>query len=249
MLPAAARARRNIGGRLMAWSYGKITSLALDPIEKKPLKFFFPGSKILSAGSFGCNFHCDFCQNWSISQQEAPYRQLAPNELAATAVQMKLQDNIGLAYTYNEPLVNFEFVLDCARLIRAASLKNVLVSNGFADPEPFAELLPWIDAMNIDLKSWGADFYKTICGGDVDTVKRNITAAAASCHVEVTTLLISGTERQRRRYCGLVRVAGIFGCFDTVAPDPPPPGLSAAGTRTDQPAPAGIPGRAGPPGT
>ena len=193
--PGAAgrcHARRNIDGRLMAWSYGKITSLALDPIEKKPLNFFFPGSKILSAGSFGCNFRCDFCQNWSISQQEAPYRQLAPDELTATAVQMKQRGNIGLAYTYNEPLVNFEFVMDCARLIRAAGLKNVLVSNGFADPEPFAELLPWTDAMNIDLKAWGAEFYKTICGGDVDTVKRNIAVAAASCHVEITTLLIPG---------------------------------------------------------
>lgn len=186
------RARRNISGQLIAWSYGKITSLALDPIEKKPLAFFHPGSSILSAGSFGCNFRCDFCQNWSISQQEAPFRQLSPADLVALAQRAAGQGNIGLAHTYNEPLVSFEFVLDCARLTRSAGLKTVLVSNGYIEPEPFAELLPWIDAMNIDLKAWHPDFYHQICGGDIEVVKRNIQTAASVCHVEITTLLLPG---------------------------------------------------------
>jgi len=186
------RARRNIGGKLYAWSYGKITSLALDPIEKKPLKYFHPGSFILSAGSFGCNFSCDFCQNWTISQQEAPFRQLSPADLVTMAEKTVSQGNIGVAHTYNEPLVSFEFVLDCARLTRAAGLKTVLVSNGYLEPEPLAELLPWVDAMNIDLKAWRASFYKTVCGGDIEVVKRNIQAAAIACHVEITTLLLPG---------------------------------------------------------
>lgn len=185
-------ARKNIDGRLIAWSYGKITSIALDPIEKKPLNYFMPGSKILSLGTFGCNFHCGFCQNWTIAQQEAPSRLMQPAELALMARQMVPQGNIGLAYTYNEPLVGFEFVIDCARLIRADGLKNVLVSNGYIDSEPLAELLPWVDAMNIDLKAWGQDFYSQTCGGQVEIVKQNIVSAAAACHVEVTTLLIPG---------------------------------------------------------
>jgi len=191
-LAGRCRARRNIGGRLIAWSYGKITSLSLDPIEKKPLQYFYPGSSILSAGSFGCNFSCDFCQNWSISQQEAAFRQLQPADLADLAAKAVDQGNIGLAHTYNEPLVSYEFVLDCAKLTRAAGLKTVLVSNGFLEPEPFAGLLPWVDAMNIDLKAWCPDFYQSVCGGDIEVVKRNIQSAAPACHVEITTLLLPG---------------------------------------------------------
>ena len=142
------QARRNLDGRLIAWSYGKITSLALDPIEKKPLYRFHPGSWILSAGSLGCNFHCGFCQNWTISQREAPYRLILPDEMAALARRAVPDGNIGLAYTYNEPLISFEYVLDCARLIRQAGLKNVLVTNGFINPEPLEELLPWTDAIS-----------------------------------------------------------------------------------------------------
>jgi pyruvate formate lyase activating enzyme len=186
------RARKNIAGRLIAWNYGKVTSLSLDPIEKKPLNRFFPGSMILSAGSFGCNFHCDFCQNWTIAQQVAPHRLLLPGEMAEMARQMVVEGNIGLAYTYNEPLVGFEFVLDCARLIRKAGLKNVLVTNGYIESEPLTEMLPWIDAMNIDLKAWDNNFYKTICGGEADVVRRTIAQAAAVCHVEITTLLLPG---------------------------------------------------------
>ncbi|HAL73837.1 MAG TPA: hypothetical protein DCM45_01940 [Clostridiales bacterium] len=117
---------------------------------------------------------------------------------------------MGVAHTYNEPLVSYEFVLDCARLTRAAGLKTVLVSNGFIEPEPLAELLPWVDAMNIDLKAWQASFYKTICGGDLEVVKRNIQTAAAACHVEVTTLLLPGLNDSEADVSDLARwLAGI----------------------------------------
>jgi pyruvate formate lyase activating enzyme len=188
--------RRNAGGRLIPDSYGKVTSLALDPIEKKPLYRFFPGSRILSVGSYGCNFHCGFCQNWSIARQEAPYRELEPVTLAEMAVQAKSGGNIGLAYTYNEPLVGYEYVLDCARLIRQHQLKNVLVTNGYINPEPMAALLPYIDAMNIDLKAWNQDFYSRICGGKVEPVRQTIALCARACHVEITTLLIPGLNDQ-----------------------------------------------------
>ncbi|HBP38393.1 MAG TPA: AmmeMemoRadiSam system radical SAM enzyme, partial [Clostridiales bacterium] len=186
------RARKNIGGCLVAWSYGKITSLSLDPIEKKPLFRFHPGSRILSAGSFGCNFRCSFCQNWTLSQQEAEWRQIQPDELAALARKTVPQGNIGAAFTYNEPLVSYEYVLDCSRLIRQAGLQNVLVTNGFINPDPLEELLPWIDALNIDLKSWDPDFYRRICGGEIEAVKATIARCARTCHVEITTLLIPG---------------------------------------------------------
>ncbi len=186
------RARKNIGGQLIAWSYAKVTSIALDPIEKKPLKQFFPGSFILSAGSFGCNFHCGFCQNWTIAQQEAPHQLILPEEMARLASDATKRGNIGLAYTYNEPLVNYEYVMDCAGLIHRLGLKNVLVTNGFINMAPLEELLPLIDAMNIDLKAWNSKFYKDICGGDVEVVKSVIARCANFCHIEVTTLLIPG---------------------------------------------------------
>ena len=190
--PGICRARRNVDGRLIAWNYGKITSMAIDPIEKKPLAFFRSGSRILSIGSLGCNLRCDFCQNWSIAQQEATSTLIEPAEMAMMAKKAAKQGSIGLAYTYNEPLIGFEYILDCARRLHRDGLVNVLVTNGMIEQAPFAELLPWIDALNIDLKGWQPGFYKNICGGDLETVKLRIEEAAVSCHVEVTTLLIPG---------------------------------------------------------
>jgi len=188
--------RLNLAGRLVAESYGRITALALDPVEKKPLYRFHPGSMILSAGSYGCNFRCGFCQNWSISQEKAPSRLIMPETLVDLAEQARAQGNIGLAFTYNEPLVGFEYVLDTARLARKLGLVNVLVTNGSINPEPMDELLPWIDAMNIDLKAWQPDFYKRICHGSLQPVLDTIARCAARCHVEVTTLLIPGLNDQ-----------------------------------------------------
>lgn len=166
----------------------------LDPVEKKPLRRFYPGSRILSVGSFGCNLSCPFCQNYQISmigEKEAVCRELSPQELTALASQYRPYGNIGVAYTYNEPLIGYEYVRDTARLIRKSGMKNVLVTNGSAELDILEEILPYIDAMNIDLKGFQASFYRKI-GGDLQTVKQFIKRAARSCHVELTTLIIPG---------------------------------------------------------
>ena len=185
------KVRKNTDGQLIAGAYGKITSLALDPIEKKPLYMFHPGSAILSVGSYGCNLHCQFCQNHEIAmpQGEVFTKNITPEELKNIAQEAMSQGNIGVAYTYNEPLINFEFIYDCARKIHEAGIKNVLVTNGFINPVPLKVLLPYIDAMNIDLKSFTSDFYTKI-GGKLENVKNTIRTAQKHCHIEVTTLLI-----------------------------------------------------------
>ena len=188
------RARGNEGGRIVCVNYGKVTSLALDPIEKKPLARFYPGSRILSVGSFGCNMACPFCQNDAISfadEDTAAYRRLPPAELAAMARQLEPRGNIGVAYTYNEPMVGFEYVRDTARLVRALGMKNVVVTNGAFTEETLAEVLPWIDAFNIDLKGFTQAWYREL-GGDLETVKRFIIRAAQRAHVELTTLIVPG---------------------------------------------------------
>lgn len=184
--------RVNRDGRLIAESYGQITSIALDPIEKKPLIRFYPGSFILSVGSFGCNLNCDFCQNWTIAQQRAPSNYYSPEHLVDLAMAEQINGNIGLAFTYNEPLITFEYVLDCSRLAQAAGLKTVLVTNGMINREPMMELLPHTNAMNIDLKAFRPDFYRKICRGNLEAVKETIKTCVGACHVELTTLLIPG---------------------------------------------------------
>ena len=188
------RARGNREGEIVPLNYGHVTSLALDPIEKKPLRRFQPGSVILSVGSFGCNLRCPFCQNHEISMVgpgELNTASLTPETLAGEAERLRFQGNIGLAYTYNEPLVGYEFVRDCAEIVRGLGMVNVLVTNGTIEERPWRELLPLIDAANIDLKGFTEDWYHRL-GGDLETVKRSITLAAEACHVEVTTLLIPG---------------------------------------------------------
>lgn len=190
------RARVARDGEVVSLNYGLATSLALDPIEKKPLARFHPGSTVLSVGSFGCNLSCPFCQNASIAQageHEARWRRVEPDELVEKALRLVDRGCIGIAYTYNEPLVGFEFVRDCARLAHEAGLLNVVVSNGMICDEPLEELVPLIDAANIDLKGFSQDFYDLV-GGEYLTVRRTIErlAAAPSCHLEVTTLVIPG---------------------------------------------------------
>ncbi len=184
--------RQNRQGELVATAYGKVTALALDPIEKKPLHYFWPGSRILSLGSYGCNLKCQFCQNWSISQGEANFLYITPEQLVERALAARTEDNIGLAYTYNEPLINFEYIRDCALLAKQAGLVNVLVTNGTINQAPLAELLPLIDAWNIDLKAWQPEFYRQVCHGELDWVKRTIGQVAPSSHLEVTCLLLPG---------------------------------------------------------
>jgi pyruvate formate lyase activating enzyme len=182
--------RTNIGGEMVLPFYGAASSIAMDPIEKKPLHHFYPGSRILSIGFVGCNLRCPFCQNFSISQGTAAFTEkITPEGLADLAVAEK---SIGIAYTYSEPLVHFEFVVDAAEAARARGLKNVLVTNGCINPEPASALLPLIDAANVDLKTFNPDFYTRELGGDLDTVKEFISLFARKTHVEVTTLVIPG---------------------------------------------------------
>lgn len=190
------RARKAASGRVVAANFGKITSIALDPIEKKPLSFFHPGSSILSVGSYGCNLRCPFCQNDSISQvseEEIDCRVVTPLQLAELALELKSKcGNLGLAYTYNEPLVGWEFVRDTAKEIHSRGMLNVLVSNGCAQEAVIAGLAPLIDSANIDLKGPSQEFYDWV-GGDFNAVLKTIELLHSSgCHVEATTLVIPG---------------------------------------------------------
>ncbi len=185
-------------GKVKATNYGRISSLALDPIEKKPLNRYMPGSRILSVGSYGCNLRCPFCQNSEISWSERAYElaaqadYLSPEELVDIAIDTKSKGNVGIAFTYNEPLIGYEYVLDTARLSHEAGLVNVLVTNGTADPVILDKLSPYIDAMNIDLKGYTDRFYRDVLKGDLDMVKSFIAGSVRICHVELTTLIIPG---------------------------------------------------------
>lgn len=187
------RVRKNTGGTLYALTYGKISSLALDPIEKKPLYHFYPGREILSIGSVGCNFRCPFCQNWHISQvgvEEFPLRNVTPEMLLEVA---KREGSIGISFTYNEPFIWWEFVYDVALRFRKEGLKTVLVTNGYVEREPLEELLPLIDAMNIDLKSIDEDFYRKHCKARLSPVLATIEASwKTGVHIELTHLVVTG---------------------------------------------------------
>ncbi len=188
------RARKNTGGKIIASNYGLITSIALDQIEKKPLNRFHPGSRILSVGSFGCNLRCPFCQNYEISmasEDNSLFQFISPETLVTRAEETKIRGNIGIAFTYNEPLIGYEYVEDTATIARSRNLETVLVTNGYINKEPLEKLLPHITALNIDLKSFSPEFYKRI-SGDIETVKQSIRIASAASHVEVTTLIIPG---------------------------------------------------------
>ena len=186
------------GGAVVPLNYGLLTSLALDPIEKKPLARFRPGGKVLSLGSFGCNLRCPFCQNHGISWSEEAMalgeqvRQVTPEELVEAALETRNRGNIGLAFTYNEPLIGWEFILDTAKLAHEAGLVNVLVTNGTAEKAVLEELGPYIDAMNVDLKGFTEGYYRRVLGGDLETVKAFIERAVQLCHVELTTLIVPG---------------------------------------------------------
>jgi len=187
------RVRENIGGVLRSLNYAEVTSAHMDPIEKKPLYHFHPGSGILSLGTFGCNLSCKFCQNWEISQGRPPTQHLEPEEALALAQKGQRQSgNIGIAYTYNEPIIWYEYVYDTAQLVHEAGMVNVLVTNGLIEEEPLRELLPYVDAMNVDIKAWSEDFYRKICHGEAWPARRTVEIAAQQCHVEITVLIIPG---------------------------------------------------------
>lgn len=178
---------------LVATGYGIVSSIALDPIEKKPLYMFHPGAQILSIGGYGCNLRCPFCQNHGISMSGIPEEAefVPPDSVLSLALRTIPQGNIGVAYTYNEPFINYEYLMDCARLAHDAGLLNVVVTNGYIDREPLENALPLIDAMNIDLKGFTQGFYKGV-SGTLDDVMDTISVAHGRCHVEITTLVIPG---------------------------------------------------------
>jgi pyruvate formate lyase activating enzyme len=183
--------RGNRDGRMVPLGYGRIAACGVDPMEKKPLYHFLPGAAILSVAAAGCNLHCQFCQNWRLSQEPAPSAEtLTPEDVVDLAV---AQRSVGIAYTYSEPLVWFEFVRDTAQLARRAGLVNVIVSNGYLNPAPLAELIPWLDAANIDLKCMDERFYRDICKAHLAPVLDTIAALhAAGVHLEITNLVIPG---------------------------------------------------------
>jgi len=188
------RVRQNRGGTLYAANYGRLTAYALDPIEKKPLYHFYPGAAILSLGTYGCNLRCGFCQNWSIAHGNPASVALTPEQAVKMAREQVEPGHpgMGIAYTYSEPLIWYEFVRDTARLARRAGLKNVLVTNGYINETPLRELLPDIDAMNIDVKAFTGDYYRKHCTGSLEPVLRTVEIACRECHVELTTLLVTG---------------------------------------------------------
>lgn len=188
------RVRKNVEGTLFSANYGQAGGYALDPIEKKPLYHFFPGTYILSAGAKGCNLKCEFCQNWQLAHGDHEEVDITPMGLVnALGRYQSYYDVIGLAYTYSEPFMWYEFVLDACRLARKSGLKNVIVTNGFIKEEPLQQLLPYVDALNIDIKAFNEEFYEKVAHGSLEPVLETAQAAKkCGCHVELTTLLIPG---------------------------------------------------------
>ncbi len=197
--------RQNINGKLFTATYGKISSMNFDPIEKKPLYHFYPGRTILSIGSVGCNFRCPWCQNYEISQttfDESTVREISPEALVQLA---RTYNSPGIAYTYNEPLINYEFLAECSRVFQKNGLKNVIVSNGYICEEPFANLIPFIDAANIDIKSFNDSKYKQYVGGKLGDVLRSVEMLHKSKkHVELTLCVIPGVNDSKEEFSDLV---------------------------------------------
>ncbi|MFP4467050.1 MAG: AmmeMemoRadiSam system radical SAM enzyme [Candidatus Goldiibacteriota bacterium] len=206
-------ARGNSEGRLVTKIYGKVTSYSDDPIEKKPLYHFLPGRKVFSIGSWGCNLKCTFCQNWSISQAaDVMSEEFTPAEITELALH---SGAAGIAYTYNEPSIWYEFVMDVSEKAREKGLKNIWVTNGFISEEPLKEALPRIDAMNIDLKAGSESFYREVCSGQLAPVMRTIkTAYEAGVHIEVTNLVIPDLNDKED-------IDGIIDWLASVSPDIP----------------------------
>ncbi|OHD56114.1 MAG: AmmeMemoRadiSam system radical SAM enzyme [Spirochaetes bacterium GWF1_51_8] len=200
-------ARKNEGGTLDSLIYSRISAIAVDPIEKKPLYHYFPGKMILSIGTVGCNLRCQFCQNHHLSRYfedtvMEPLNELTPKE-ALKAVRQA--DSFGIAYTYSEPSIWFEYILDVSRLLKNEGLKNVWVTNGYIDKEPLEEMLPFMDAANIDLKAFSDKNYLKL-GGKLqpvlDTIRR---CYDYGVHIELTTLIVPGMNDELDELSALVK--------------------------------------------
>lgn len=189
------RARKCENGNITAANYGKVTSIAFDPMSKMPFSSFHAEDMILSVGSYGCNLACPFCKSNEISTSGpgmVPTKTFTPESLASTALDYRDHGNIGLAFTYNEPLIGWEFVRDAAKRIHEHGMVSVLITNGAASLEVLEELLPYIDAMNIDLKAFHEEYYSSYVSGDIFMTMDFIERAAKDCHVELTTLIVPG---------------------------------------------------------
>jgi pyruvate formate lyase activating enzyme len=185
--------RMNTGLSIELMTYSVISAYSLDPVEKKPLYHYFPGHNILSLGSYGCNMRCDFCQNYHISQN-IPGNKISENQIDKIINDsLNADNNIGVAFTYNEPIIWFECMRDIAEKVKKEGLHTVMVSNGFVNPHPLEEIITFIDAFNIDLKAFNNSFYRKLTGSDIEPVKKTLRKIASSGkHLEVTTLIIPG---------------------------------------------------------
>lgn len=184
------RVRVNQRGKLFSLNYGELVSLAMDPIEKKPLFHFCPGSLILSAGTFGCNLACAFCQNYVLAHENPDTRSVEPEALVTAARQYKEEGSAGVAFTYNEPAIWYEYVRETAEKLKQENLKVVLVTNGYISKQPLEAILPYVDAMNIDVKAFNEEFYRRNCRGKLEAVQAAVETAVDKTHVEITNLVI-----------------------------------------------------------
>ena len=175
----------------VAINYGEVTSANVDPIEKKPLFHFKPGKDILSVGTYGCNMKCSFCQNYEISQNKPSSEFIDIDKLIKLII--SIPNNVGIAFTYNEPFMWYEYIYDVAKRIKEydKNISVVLVSNGYVNKEPLKKILPFIDAMNIDLKGFTNRYYNDICKAKIEPVLETIKMASEQTHVEITTLMVS----------------------------------------------------------
>lgn len=198
------RGKKAIDGKLFAINYGLYASLAVDPIEKKPLHRYKPRTNVLSIGPNSCNMNCNFCQNWVISQQACPTKNITTNQLAELVRQYSPWQ---VAFTYTEPLMWYEFILDFVKDFPEINI--ILVTNGYLCTKPFLDILPHVSAMNIDLKGINKSFYETLCAASIDPVLENIQLAyEAGIHLEITNLLIPGfndSDDDVNRLCSFIR--------------------------------------------
>jgi pyruvate formate lyase activating enzyme len=201
------RVRENRDGTLYTLNYNLATSLALDPVEKKPLYHVHPGGYLLSVGTFGCNFACEFCQNWHISQERPRLAAISADKLVNTAAieRDRYPAVVGIAYTYNEPTVWMEFVLEAAQLAKEQGLVNALVTNGYISKEALKEVLPFIDALNIDVKAWDDEFYRRLIRGRLKPVLETVEESLKEAWVEVTYLVIPGENDPEEEVGALAR--------------------------------------------
>jgi len=202
------KVRKNEDGKLISTVYNRVAALGVDPIEKKPLYHFHPGKNILSIGEVGCNLHCNFCQNHRISQcyasEFAGFHDITSEKIVYEA--LKTYNNIGIAYTYNEPFTFYEFMLNTAKLAHKSGLKNVVVSNGYVNPEPLKKVLPFLDAFNIDLKAFSNEFYEKQTKGKLEPVLQSLKSIAKSdAHLEVTNLVIPGLNDDVKEFEEMVK--------------------------------------------